>query len=172
LRPEEANCACKTCAAVGGGGAPRGGSGAGSGPAASGFPTVTPPPNDYLTGLGQAEVRGDGVLLHNGQFRTEVVDLRIPCRGFDFVWKRTYQSGSGTNLNGFLGSNWDFSWGAHFIVDNPSNPVKGYFSRGDFRRDTYDNAQLVGTEYIYATLPAGFFDIRTAVVSSGTVVTW
>lgn len=131
-----------------------------------GFPRgtgISPPPNDYVTSPGEVELGGYGVLLHNGQFREEVVDLYIPGRGLDFVWKRTYQSG--IDLDGYLGKNWDFNWGAHFEVDNPTTPTKGRFSRGDARRDLYDNATLQSGEYVFTTQPTGYVDIKTSVVS-------
>jgi hypothetical protein len=106
---------------------------------------VRPPPNDYVTTLGEAETGGDMLLLHNGQYRDDVVDLYIPGRGLDFAWKRSYQSG--INLDGYLGKNWDFTWGAHFLVEYSGGtiPVRGRFSRGDCRRDLYDNAVLQST---------------------------
>jgi hypothetical protein len=127
-----------------------------------------------VTGLGEALVEGDGVLLHNGQFRHEVVDLYIPCRGFDFVWKRTYQSGSSIFqlLDGELGRNWDFSWGAHALDEDedPDNPGWLYFSRGDYRRDAYENPQDQSGEKVYLTHPAGYFDIRTSILTGGTTI--
>jgi RHS repeat-associated protein len=125
---------------------------------------VEPPPNDYVATPGQVEFGGYGVLLHNGQFRETAVDLYIPGRGLDFVWRRTYQSG--IDLDGYFGKSWDFSWGAHFKVENPAGtPTKGRFSRGDARRDLYDNATLQGGEYVFTTHPTGFVDIKTSVVS-------
>jgi RHS repeat-associated protein len=133
---------------------------------------IAPPPNDYLTPLGGTAVGGDGVLLHNGQFREEVVDLYVPGRGLDFVWKRTYQSGN--DLEGYLGDGWDFNWGAHFIVETNASgvPTKGLFSRGDGRRDIYSDAQLQSySKYVFNSLPAGYVDLETAVISSMSVVT-
>ncbi len=127
------------------------GCGAGGGCGGGG---ISAPPNDYVTSLGGVDVRGDGVLLHNGQFRHEVVDMVIRGRGLNFTFKRTYQSGNYDKLDGYLGAGWDFNWGTHFLNT-------GKFSRGDNRRDTYSNLQKVGGEQVFQTHPKGYYDIKT-----------
>jgi hypothetical protein len=124
---------------------------------------VEPPPNDYLTSSGAAVRAADGVLLHNGQFREDVVDLYIPGRGLDFVWSRSYQAG--LNLDGYLGRNWDYSFAAQFIVDSVTNPTQGKFSRGDGRRDTYSGVSSQGSDFVFGTHPQGFYDISTKLLS-------
>jgi hypothetical protein len=113
------------------------------------------------------EVGGDGVLLNSGQFREDVVDMVIPGRGLDFVWKRSYQSGNASVLDGFLGKGWDFSYGASFNVTTGG----GFFSRGDGRRDVYTNPVYQGWEYVYQGIPAGFFDIKTSYYGLSNTVT-
>ncbi len=49
-----------------------------------------------------------GVNLATGEYRETVVDLRIPGRGLDFVWSRTYRSRTGSNTS--AGNNWDYSY--------------------------------------------------------------
>jgi YD repeat-containing protein len=104
-------------------------------------------------------------MLHNGRFRQDEVDLYIPGRGLDFVWSRSYQSNN--DLDGYLGKRWDFSWGAHFKIDNQSgSPGTGRFSRGDGRRDLYTNPQSSGYDYVYTTFPTGYVDIECRVNNS------
>jgi hypothetical protein len=116
--------------------------------------SVSAPPNDYPGGLGEAMVASDGILLHQGSFvEDRVVDLRIPGRGLDFVWHRSYNSSY--CLDGYLGKRWDFGYGASFSLDNPSTPNNGTFSRGDARQDFYDGASYDYTsgDYIFGTIP-------------------
>ncbi len=51
---------------------------------------------------------GDPVLLFSGEFVEEVEDLRVPGRGFDFVWQRKYRSRTGPNT--VQGNGWDYSY--------------------------------------------------------------
>lgn len=128
---------------------------------------ISPPPNDYETSTGEAAIGADGVQLHNGDFSMlEVTDFEIPGRGLHFTWKRSYQSG--IDLDGYLGRNWDFSWGASFELDSYYSPQEGYFSRGDCRRDTYDDYEYDygSSRYEFTTLPGGFYDIECSVYSS------
>lgn len=57
---------------------------------------------------------GDPILMFNGEFVMDVVDLRIPGRGFDFEFKRTYRSQF--NHDGVLGHNWDFGYSRRLLV--------------------------------------------------------
>ena len=50
----------------------------------------------------------EGVMLHSGEFVMEETDLRIPGRGFDFVFTRTYRSR--ILYSGILGANWDHTY--------------------------------------------------------------
>lgn len=56
---------------------------------------------------------GDPVYLFSGEFYHEVEDLRIPGRGFDFVWSRKYRSRAGEQTgNQFsIGQYWFHSYG-------------------------------------------------------------
>ncbi|MBN2018890.1 MAG: RHS repeat protein [Sedimentisphaerales bacterium] len=72
-----------------------------------------------------------GVNPATGEYRETVVDLRIPGRGLDFIWSRTYRSRTGSNTS--TGNNWDYSYniyiepaGRDFIVHD-----------GSGRRDLY-----------------------------------
>lgn len=62
---------------------------------------------------------GDPVTVSSGQVTQDVVDLRIPGRGFDYTFERGYDSGSG--LLGPLGFNWDFNYNRRLIVSNATN---------------------------------------------------
>jgi RHS repeat-associated protein len=48
------------------------------------------------------------VRLFSGEFHEEVTDLRIPGRGLDFSWQRTYRSRTGRETA--MGYNWDFNY--------------------------------------------------------------
>ena len=77
----------------------------------------------------------DPVNLHSGEFTWSEEDLRIPGRGFDFVWKRTYRSRtrmwnpasadgpirSAARTSAF-GVNWDHSYNLHLMVSPPNSP--------------------------------------------------
>jgi hypothetical protein len=120
---------------------------------------IQAPPNGYVSTEAQASA-GVGVEVHTGDFVIdEAVDLVVPGRGLDFVWTRSYASG--INLDGWLGTNWDFGYGAYFKADTGAGT--GDFSRGDTRRDTYSGySSMTG---VFSSHPDGYFDIQTGVVT-------
>jgi YD repeat-containing protein len=60
--------------------------------------------------LHQENGRGScqALYLFSGELRFSEIDLRIPGRGFDFVFARTYRSRLGTTTT--MGNNWDHSY--------------------------------------------------------------
>ena len=88
-----------------------------------------------------------GTLLHSGEMSTTEVDLRIPGRGFDFAFARTYRSqilGAGP-----LGPGWDHGYRMR-LRELPNGDVELFDGRG--RRETF--AYLGGGIY---QAPAGLF---------------
>ncbi|NIO85733.1 MAG: hypothetical protein GTN53_34675, partial [Candidatus Aminicenantes bacterium] len=53
------------------------------------------------------------VLLHSGEFIWDDVDIRIPGRGFDFVFQRTYRSQA--IYSGPLGWGWDHNYNKRLV---------------------------------------------------------
>ncbi|MEM7392461.1 MAG: DUF6531 domain-containing protein, partial [Verrucomicrobiota bacterium] len=89
----------------------------------------------------------DPIHLFSGAFFTEVTDLRIPGRGFDFAWKRTYRSSYG--IGSALGHRWDFSHNVFLESDGPANPVPArlFLCSGTGRRDLF--RQKPGTTNVW-----------------------
>jgi YD repeat-containing protein len=69
--------------------------------------------------------------LFSGEFHYEVEDLRIPGRGFDFVWARKYRSRLGPDTG--QGNGWDFSYNVSARRVGPHLEVRD----GNTRRDVY-----------------------------------
>jgi RHS repeat-associated protein len=72
--------------------------------------------------LGNVEDTGGadaGVYVHNGEFRSRVVDLEIPGRGFNWRFERAYRSG--VQFDGPLGRDWDFRDNRRLRVVTPNN---------------------------------------------------
>ncbi|MCC6143265.1 MAG: hypothetical protein IT368_05620, partial [Candidatus Hydrogenedentes bacterium] len=53
----------------------------------------------------------ESVRAFSGEFHLEEVDLRVPGRGFDFVWGRTYRSRTGSSTA--MGNGWSFAYDLH-----------------------------------------------------------
>ncbi|MDH4238857.1 MAG: DUF6531 domain-containing protein [Phycisphaerae bacterium] len=87
-----------------------------------------------VSGLFDAEI----VNLFSGEFYKSEVDMRIPGRGIDFVFARTYRSRTGANTS--IGNNWSHSYDIH--LEACSGNMILHDGRG--RRDTY-YAQPNGT---------------------------
>ncbi len=85
--------------------------------------------------------------LYNGEATLRVTDLRVPGRGFDFVWERTYTSRS--DFSGHLGHNWHLSFNRRVQASNGAATIVD----GRGREDAY--AQGSGGNFIS---PLGFFD--------------
>ncbi|MFQ5411269.1 MAG: DUF6531 domain-containing protein, partial [Phycisphaerae bacterium] len=73
----------------------------------------------------------DPVYLFSGEFYHDHVDLRIPGRGFDFVWARKYRSRFGAPTA--QGNGWDYSYN---IRIEPFGPHLNLFD-GHSRADIY-----------------------------------
>ncbi|MGH9870097.1 MAG: RHS repeat-associated core domain-containing protein [Candidatus Polarisedimenticolia bacterium] len=79
-------------------------------------------------------VNAGSVYLHSGEYRFSEVVLRIPGRGFDFVWGMTHRSREGRLTA--MGNNWDHSYNIRVEV-NLLNPTQRWLYDGHGRRDTY-----------------------------------
>ncbi|MCO6438177.1 MAG: RHS repeat-associated core domain-containing protein [Phycisphaerae bacterium] len=99
------------------------------------------PPNgasgDGSTGiqtLDSTEVdNGFHVRLFSGEFQLANEDLRIPGRGFDFVWQRVYRSRVTLMSEGPLGPGWDFSYNIRLFESDGARIL----CTGNGRCDTY-----------------------------------
>lgn len=100
---------------------------------------------------------GDPVLLHSGDLFQNEVDLKIPGRGIDFAFRRTYRSR--ILVNGPLGFNWDHNYNKHLVVQANGNLAR---FDGDARFDIY----LKKTDGTY-TSPSGRFDVVTPTAEGG-----
>lgn len=75
------------------------------------------------SGISAAHVSTEQVLPHSGEMLVSAVDLRIPGRGIDFVWQRTYRSRTGPkDASSGLGFGWDHSYNIKIRRAEPSNP--------------------------------------------------
>jgi RHS repeat-associated protein len=70
-------------------------------PKACPSPVVPCPPNDGDNGT-------DPIHLFSGEFYEEVIDMKIPGRGFDFIWSRMYRSRNGRLTE--MGHHWEWSY--------------------------------------------------------------
>ena len=77
----------------------------------------------------------DPVYFHSGEFYQEVIDLRIPGRGFDFVLKRKYRSKLGRAT--LMGHGWDFSYNMYLIEDWDGADCDLIFHDGTGRIDRF-----------------------------------
>ncbi|MCG8356303.1 MAG: DUF6531 domain-containing protein [Kiloniellales bacterium] len=92
----------------------------------------------------------DPILMFSGELLIETTDLRIPGRGFDFEFKRTYRSRF--ENNGVLGHNWEHNHSEKLIF--PGNNSKIVIRSNGFSRiDIYES--LGGGRF---RSPEGFFD--------------
>ena len=105
-------------------------------PAALHIPPVTSNHETYPT-LEYFE-RGDvptGVYPFSGEFYLTAVDLRIPGRGFDFVWSRKYRSKQGPTTA--MGANWDFGYNIRLEASGDDLILHD----GNSRADVYERVQ-------------------------------
>jgi len=75
-----------------------------------------------------------GVYIDSGEYFYVQTDLRIPGRGFDFVWRRKYRSRQ-ERLTA-MGYNWNFSYDVRVELSGAGNVDRALYG-GDGRRDTY-----------------------------------
>jgi RHS repeat-associated protein len=113
-------------------GAPGGGGGPGPGP-------PPPPPDGCNPAVEDCKCKDPAnptnpVLLYSGEKFEQVVDLRIPGVGFDFVWARTYGSRNGPNTP--QGNGWDFSYNVR--LESSGREVRMF--NGAWRTDLYQPA--------------------------------
>ncbi|TFG44122.1 MAG: hypothetical protein E4H48_00965, partial [Syntrophobacterales bacterium] len=99
------------------------------------------PANNPSTGNGEVSFAGPGLLdvpaasavyLHSGEFFNQETDLRIPGRGFDFVFSRKHEAQS--VYSGPLGWNWDHAYNRR-LLELPAGDIL-YFN-GMGRRERY-----------------------------------
>ena len=76
----------------------------------------------------------DPVLLHNGEYYLQMMDLLIPAKGPHFEFKRTYRSRA--NFKGVLGHNWSHNYEEYLISDGK----KIFHLDGDGRRSVYNRS--------------------------------
>ncbi|MFC2146617.1 DUF6531 domain-containing protein, partial [Acidobacteriota bacterium] len=91
------------------------------------------------------------VLLHSGEFVWDDIDLRIPGRGFDFVFARTYRSQA--IYSGVLGWGWDHNYNKR-LLELHSGDILYYDGTG--RRERF-KAIKSGEKIIGYTPPKGWF---------------
>ena len=89
-------------------------------------------------GMRRARGLTDPVRLYSGEFYIEKEDLRIPGRGFDFVWARKYRSQRGNSSE--QGNRWDFSYNVSLRV----TVIEGFgtfvvLEDGNGRRDEFES---------------------------------
>ncbi len=89
------------------------------------------------------------VNLANGELKFTVTDLRVPSRGFDFVWTRSYASRA--NFRGPLGYNWTLSYERRVFRIPGATSVS--VVDGLQREDIYQKG--AGNSYVSA---AGYYD--------------
>ncbi|PIR16399.1 MAG: hypothetical protein COV46_08445, partial [Deltaproteobacteria bacterium CG11_big_fil_rev_8_21_14_0_20_49_13] len=94
---------------------------------------------------------GDPVLLHSGDLTQSVIDLKIPGKGMDYEFKRTYRSR--IVMNDSLGYNWDHNYNKKLVVRENGNIAR---FDGDARFDIY-----VKNEDGSYLSPSGRFDLLT-----------
>ncbi len=87
-----------------------------------------------------------GVLLHSGEFVYDDVDMVIPGRGFDFVFKRTYRSR--VLYPGVMGWGWDHNYNRR-LLELPGGDVIYFDGTGRRERFTFADNRY--------TAPAGWF---------------
>ena len=128
--------------------------GGGGGGGGGGTPALnTDPAWTFIKSLDQepflnADTGDFGVVLSNGEYVHQVVDLRIPGRGMDFVLTRTYRSR--TNITTVLGEGWNFSYNERMVHHTSEGFVE--WIRGDSWSDAFTWDTTFGWEAF-----SGFF---------------
>ncbi|MCA8970036.1 MAG: RHS repeat-associated core domain-containing protein [Planctomycetes bacterium] len=89
------------------------------------------------------------VNLANGELKFTVTDLRVPSRGFDFVWTRSYASRA--NFRGPVGYNWTLAYERRVFRIPGATSVS--VVDGMQREDVYQKG--AGNTYVSA---AGYYD--------------
>lgn len=104
----------------------------------------------------------DPIILHNGEFVMSVTDLRIPGRGFDWTFSRTYKSR--ITYDGPLGNNWDFNYNSRIVViteDNqgsiPTNLFTPVFSGSFIKLGSVIVMDGHGRSDLYGLQPGGTY---------------
>jgi len=68
-------------------------------------PETHNPPDEYYDPKMQSS---SSIRDFSGEFQTSAVDMRIPGKGFDFIWVRKYRSRTGSDTE--MGNRWDHSY--------------------------------------------------------------
>lgn len=97
-------------------------------------PPEQPPPNKASETENADDENSDPLDLFNGAFRREETDIRVPGRGLDFEWTRTYRSRTGPLVPDTpMGNRWDHCYNI-YLTQNESDLV---LHDGSGRIDTY-----------------------------------
>ena len=88
------------------------------------------------------------ISAHDGAFIEKETDLKIPGRGFDYEFRRTYRSR--IEYNGPLGFNWDHNYNKRLVMQANGNVAR---FDGESRFDIY----VKNADGTYAA-PSGYFD--------------
>ncbi len=99
---------------------------------------------------------GDPVLLHSGDLLQSEVDLKIPGRGMEYEFRRTYRSR--ISYDGPLGANWDHNYNKRLVTQENGDIAR---FDGDARFDIYKRNE----DGTYTT-PAGRFDVLSKLPDS------
>ncbi|MBI3819718.1 MAG: hypothetical protein HY286_13565 [Planctomycetes bacterium] len=108
----------------------------------------------------QADGKTDPINLFSGELKITAEDLKIPGRGVDFVWTRTYRSKTGTATP--QGNNWECAYGMHMNRQNES--VVFY--------DGVGNADVYQPQSNNTWIKSGFFDQFTRNVDGSYTLTY
>ena len=111
--------------------------------------TICPPPDEafMITSPGLINDAPDPITLHNGEFVLQATDLKIPGRGFDWAFTRTYKSR--ITYDGTLGHNWDFNYNSRLI------------------EITEDNQDAISTDTFTPVFSSSFTKVGSVVVMDG-----
>ena len=101
------------------------------------------------------------IAAHDGAFIEKETDLRIPGRGFDYEFTRTYRSR--IEYNGPLGFGWDHNYNKRLVFQENGNVAR---FDGQARFDIY-----VKNEDATFTSPPGYFDTLVVVKDNAEKIT-
>lgn len=111
--------------------------------------TICPPPDtaSMIASGGLKNDTPDPITLHNGEFVLQITDLKIPGRGFDWTFTRTYKSR--VTFDSPLGHNWDFNYNSRLL------------------EITEENQDAISTDTFSPILSGSFIKVGSVVVMDG-----
>lgn len=111
--------------------------------------TICPPPDtaSMIASGGLKNDTPDPITLHNGEFVLQITDLKIPGRGFDWTFTRTYKSR--VTFDSPLGHNWDFNYNSRLL------------------EITEENQDAISTDTFSPILSDSFIKVGSVVVMDG-----